>query len=81
MALNIITDPQFDKNLAWLARKEEKTKSDVIRDLVFEKVKEKKPHSFQRGALRHLFKGKRPTTEEIVKELKEMDEDHDLDGF
>ena len=81
MALNIITDPQFDKNLAWLARKEEKTKSDVIRDLVFREVKEKKKHSFQFGALRPFFKGKIPTTEEIVKELKEMDEDHDMDGL
>ena len=79
MALNIVTDKKFDKALAYLAKRKNQTKSDIIRELVLEKCK-KMQNGFQRGALAHLFPpGQKPTTEQILKELKELDADNDLD--
>lgn len=77
MALNIVTDQSFDEALKWLSRKEKKTKSDVIRDLVVERYMSKK-QGFRFGALAGVLK-KKPSTRQIVKELKELDVDHDLD--
>lgn len=76
MALNIVTDHGFDEALIWLSKKEKKTKSDVIRDLVMERYVNKK-QGFRFGALAGLVK-KHPTTRQILTDLKKLDEDHDL---
>ncbi len=78
MALNIVTDKKFDQALEWLAEKEAKTKSDIIRELVLERLANKR-QGFQFGAAARLFAEKVPTSEEIRNELKEIDQDHDLD--
>ncbi|MBI2340987.1 MAG: hypothetical protein HYU99_11585 [Deltaproteobacteria bacterium] len=78
MALNIVTDKKFDEALGWLVKKGKKTKSDVIRDLVLERYQNKR-HGFHFGALSRLIKGKKPASGEILKDLKQIDKDHDLD--
>lgn len=75
MALNINTDPQFDQALDWIAKKEGKTKSDIVRDLVLERYMAKRM-AFRFGALSHIAKG-RASSKSIQKELKDLD--HDLD--
>ena len=77
MALNMLTDKQFDEALEWLSKKEKKTKSDVIRNLLLERYHDKRK-VFQFGALATHVR-KKPTLKQTLEELKEMDNDHDLD--
>ena len=75
MALNIHTDPQFEKYLAWLSKQFQKTKTDVIKELVVEKYHAKR-FGFRFGAL----KPARPLSSKAIQaELKKMDDDRDLD--
>lgn len=78
MALNMTTDPHFDEALKWLAEKEKKTKSDIIREMVLERYQAKKA-GFRFGALSLYFAKEKNREQQIQKELKEMDKDHDLD--
>lgn len=79
MALNILTDKEFDEALHWLAKKEGKTKSDLIRSLILDRFRNKR-QGFQFGSLAPLIRGKkRISAKKILKELKEIDRDHDLD--
>lgn len=77
MALNIVTDKSFDEALEWISKKENRTKSDVIRELVLEKFHEKRM-GFIFGSLKNIVKGK-IHSQSIMSELKAMDDDHDLD--
>ncbi|HYC91230.1 MAG TPA: hypothetical protein VEO54_18565 [Thermoanaerobaculia bacterium] len=77
MALHIKTDSEFDEALQWLAQKEKRSKSDVVRESVLARYRSRKM-GLEFGALRHLF-GPEDTSESIARELKEMDADHDLD--
>lgn len=74
MALNIHTDPRFEKYLEWLSRQSKKTKTDVIKELVYERYRLKKS-GFRFGALSSAGKD---ASENIQKELEEMDKDRDL---
>ncbi len=75
MALNIHTDPRFEKCLRWLSKQTQKTKTDVIKELVWEKYHWKR-FGFQFGALKIEEK---TTPGKLQTELKKLDEDHDLD--
>ena len=77
MALNIVTDKKFDEALNWLAKKIKKTKSDVIRDLILERYQNQR-QGFHFGSLASLVRGKKSSSKSILKELKEIDKDHDL---
>jgi predicted DNA-binding protein len=77
MALNMVTDKKFDEALKWLSEKEKKTKSDIIRELVLRRMQSKKT-GFQFGALAHLYGRKKPSSKTILKELKQIDKDHDI---
>ena len=74
MALNIHTDAHFEKYLNWLSRHSNKTKTDVIKYLVLERYLLKKS-GFRFGAFSPSGK---PSSADLQKELKEMDEDRDL---
>ncbi len=80
MALNMVTDKKFDKALGWLSKRAKKTKSEIVRDLVINEYNSKL-NGFRFGALAHLFpKGKKPTTAQILRDLKKIDEEaYDLD--
>jgi hypothetical protein len=79
MALNIITDKTFDDTIEWLSHKEKKTKSQIIRELVF-KAYEHKTVGPRFGALSHLFTSKKYSSQKkIAALLKEIDNDDDLD--
>ena len=80
MALNIHTDPQFEKYLEWLTRRSQKTKTDVIKELVVERYRWQR-FGFQFGAFKGLGKqvSKKTSEKQIRSDLKKMDEDHDLD--
>ena len=54
-------------------------KNELARESVPTQDPADKP-GFEFGALRHLF-GPDDTSESIARELKEMDEDHDLDAW
>jgi len=75
MALNIHTDPQFEKHLEWLSRRLKKTKTDVVKDLVLEKYR------LQKAGLRFgsLKAGNPLPSKKAQKELKSLDDDRDLD--
>ncbi len=75
MALNIHTDPQFEKRLDWLSRRLKKTKTDVIKELVFEKYHLKKS-GFRFGSLKDA---KKVPSKKLQEELKALDRDRDLD--
>ena len=75
MALNIHTDRKFEQVLAWLARQSQKTKTDLIKTLVWERYLQKKS-GFKFGSLRGRD---HPSSRDIQKSLKELDADHDLD--
>ena len=75
MALNIHTDPHLEKCLAWLSKHLQKTKTDLIKELVYEKYRLKRA-GFQFGALRA---SKKTATRQIRKTLKQLDNDRDLD--
>ncbi|GEM_PF-3131698 len=75
MALNIHTDPKFEKCLEWLSRHSRKTKTDVIKELVLEQYRLKQS-GFQFGALKLT---KSLSSKKIQKELKRLDKDRDLD--
>ena len=75
MALNIHTDEEFEKRLNWLCKKTQKTKTDLIKELVTERYQLSK-NSFQFGAFKKLTPKK---ISNIAKELKTFDQDHDLD--
>ena len=77
MALNIVTDKKFDEALNWLAKKIKKTKSDVIRDLILERYQNQR-QGFHFGSLAPLVRGEKSSSKSILKELKEIDKDHDL---
>lgn len=77
MALHIKTDAEFDKALQWLSKSEKRSKSDVVRESVLARYRSRKL-GVEFGALRHLMRPE-DTSESIARELKEMDEDHDLD--
>jgi predicted DNA-binding protein len=76
MALNMVTDKEFDEALAWLAQKESKTKSELVRELVLEKFVAKRS-GFRFGALAAVAGS--GSGESMQRELKALDEDHDLD--
>lgn len=78
MALNMTTDKQFDEALQALTQKEKKTKSDIVRELVLGRYQSLQ-HGFQFGGLAPHLSNPKPTTEQILDELKEIKEDHDLD--
>lgn len=78
MAFNIVTDKKFDEALNWLSQKEKKTKADVIRELVLQ-FYEAKQNGFRFGALKHLSKSTKGGISSLVKQLKQFDQDHDLD--
>lgn len=73
MAINLHTDPEFEKCLEWLSKQTHKTKTAVIKDLVLERYRIKKA-GFQKGALKLKI-----SSSAAQKELKELDKDHDLD--
>lgn len=75
MAINIHTDKIFEKRLNWLAHNTGKTKTQIIKELIFEKYRSKK-EGFQFGALKMDVSS---DSWQVQKELKEMDFDHDLD--
>ena len=75
MALNIHTDSKFEKYLQWLSRHSKKTKTDIIKELVFEKYHLKRS-GFQFASLKNQ---KSKTSKKIQMELKKLDDDHDLD--
>jgi hypothetical protein len=77
MALHIKTDSEFDRALQWLSKTEKRSKSDVVRESVLARYHSRK-RGFEFGALRDVL-GPEDTSESIARELKEMDEDHDLD--
>jgi hypothetical protein len=77
MALHIKTDSEFDIALEWLSKTEKRSKSEVVRESVLARYRSRKV-GFEFGALRDLM-GPEETSESIARELKEMDEDHDLD--
>lgn len=74
MAINIHTDKIFEKRLNWLAHNTGKTKTQIIKELILEKYQSKK-EGFQFGALKDVSFDSR----QVQKELKKMDNDHDLD--
>lgn len=78
MAVNIHTDPKFEKQLTWLSRRLQKNKTQILKELVEEKYQSQR-QGFRRGALRQ-YRGDL-TVEQIVAELKEIgkDKDYDLD--
>ena len=70
MAINLHTDPYFEKCLNWLSKTSKKTKTDVIKEIVLEKYRLQRA-GFQFGAL----KPKHPiSSKQIQKELKDMDD-------
>ena len=77
MALHIKTDSEFDQALEWLSSTEKRSKSDVVRESVLSRYRARK-RGFEFGALRHLMRPE-DTSASIARELKEMDDDHDLD--
>jgi hypothetical protein len=77
MALHIKTDEELDKALQWLSKTEKRSKSEVVRDSVLARYRSRKV-GFEFGMLRD-FMGPDDTSESIARELKAMDEDHDLD--
>ncbi len=78
MAVNIHTDPKFEKKLTWLSKRLQKNKTQVIKELVDEKYHQQRL-SFQssKGAL--LDPGELIDFQQISRQLKEIKEDHDLD--
>lgn len=77
MALNIKTDSEFDEALAWLASQEGKSKSEIVRGLVIYWYGMKRK-GFEFGALKKTVK-EPIDSEMIMRELKQLDRDHDLD--
>lgn len=77
MAFHIKTDEDFDKALEWLARVEQKSKSEIVREAVLNRYSAKK-EGFALGSLAHL---RRPgdSSKSILKVLKQMDADPELD--
>lgn len=78
MALNIHTDPQFEKQLTWLCRQLKKTKTDVVKNLVATHY-EAKRQGLRFGALKR--RGKTLSSGLIQRQLKALDQDHDFSGF
>lgn len=77
VALHIKTDEEFDRALDWLAKVEERSKSDVVRESVLSRYRTRRK-GFEFGALRRLAK-KKQEVGAIQRELAELDDDHDLD--
>ena len=75
MAINIHTDRKLEEYLEWLSRQSEKTKTDVIKDLVYERYRLKQV-GFRFGAFKTEEK---ISSKKLQRELKELDSDHDLD--
>ena len=74
MAVNIHTDRKLESRLLWLSDHTQKTKTDVIKELVTERY-ELLRMGFRFSALRSgKFSSKK-----IKKWLKNLDKDHDLD--
>lgn len=74
-ALNIHTNTEFERHLNWLSRQSKKTKTDIIKELVRERYYLKRS-GFKFGA----FSAVRPlSAKKLQKQLKELDQDHDLD--
>lgn len=74
MAINIHTDPTFEKYLNWLSDHTNKTKTDLIKELVLERYRLKRA-GFQFGALRTA---KTVSSRKIQNTLKKLDKDRDL---
>ncbi|MGB0680392.1 MAG: hypothetical protein ACPGUV_12085 [Polyangiales bacterium] len=77
------TDTDFDQALAWLAESERKSKSAIVRELVFARVTEAR-QAFRFGALAEARCDTKPRedgVEAIVRELKSLDEDAGLDAL
>jgi hypothetical protein len=77
MALHIKTDEEFDRALEFLAKAEQRTKSDVVRESVLSRYRARR-RGFEFGALRALQKKARKSSD-IQRELKQYDSDDDLD--
>jgi predicted transcriptional regulator len=77
MALHIKTDSELDEALDWLSHTEKRSKSDVVRDSVLARYRARKG-GFELGALRHLMRPEDDSAS-VARELKEMDDDRDLD--
>ena len=77
MALHMNTDEDFDRALEWLAREENRSKSDVIRDAVISRYRARRG-GFAFGGLAHL---KQPgdTARTIRRQLGQVDRDDELD--
>ena len=73
MALNIHTDKTFDEALTWLSTQEGKTKSDVVRELVLERFRNRR-RGFAFGALAWTAK-----SADSVAELKTFDLESELE--
>lgn len=78
MAVNIHTDPKFEKKLTWLSRRLQKNKTQIIKELVDEKYTQHRL-SFQdfKGLLRDP--GEIVDSRQIRRQLKKIKQDHDLD--
>lgn len=74
MAINIHTDRKLESHLEWLSHHTQKTKTDVIKELVTERY-ELLRMGFRFGAL----EGKKIPSKQIKKWLKDLDNDRDLD--
>jgi hypothetical protein len=74
MAINIPTDKETDKILAWLARRFKLSKAEIVRSLIKERYREIRS-GFEFGSLGD----EQPANlGDIQKELKSLDNDHDL---
>ena len=76
MALHITTDRDFDKALAFLAKKEKATKSDIVRKLVMERYATTR-REFLFGSLKTTEPP--PGLPEILADLRDIDADSNLD--
>lgn len=75
MAINIHTDAEFERRITWLSRHLKKTKTEVIKELVEERYRLRRS-GFRFGGLKP---SKNISGKAIQRELKELDQDRDLD--
>src|SRR5262249_27330031 len=75
MAINIHTDTEFERRIAWLSRHLKKTKTEVIKELVEERYHLRRS-GFRFGGLKP---SKKVSEKSVQEELKGLDRDRDLD--
>ncbi|MBL7684658.1 MAG: hypothetical protein JNK65_01320 [Deltaproteobacteria bacterium] len=74
MTIQIQDDPKFEQYLDWLSKRSGKTSTEIIKELVMEKYQTTRS-SLGFGALKGELNMSR---EEILDELKKMDEENDF---